>query len=426
MGEEFDWSALLDALVSALLDTGGDGWLVGGCLRDALLGLPVVDVDIALTGEAPPVAERLALQEGLAVARLGHGTIRLISRKETARRLDLTPLQGGDIATDLAHRDFTINALALPLAARGQWTALSSRQNTSMPELIDPFGGRADLLARRLVAVGPDVFRHDPGRIIRAARLQARLGLVSASGTLQLAREAAPLLATLSSDRLREEMALLLALAAATDGVELLNAVGALAVLYPGMGGDTASHAISTLRQLDLLIDATYDETLYPALREWSASEGRRTALRQMALARACDSHERVETAPRLWQQAQAALEIENEDEGFFAARLLFARAGKNEAAAVDALLVAAACVFAGDEQQRAIRAAARANALIDTYVRNRKLLIPLPLLSGSDLIALLGISPGPAIGQMLQVVRRAQLAGEITDRNGALALIRR
>jgi tRNA nucleotidyltransferase/poly(A) polymerase len=249
---------------------------------------------------------------------------------------------------------------------------------------------------------------------------------VSASGTLQLAREAAPLLATLSSDRLREEMALLLALAAATDGVELLNAVGALAVLYPGMGGDTASHAISTLRQLDLLIDATYDETLYPALREWSASEGRRTALRQMALARACDSHERVETAPRLWQQAQAALEIENEDERFFAARLLFARAGKNEAAAADALLVAAACVFADDEQQRAIRAAARANALIDTYVRNRKLLIPLPLLSGSDLIALLGISPGPAIGQMLQVVRRAQLAGEITDRNGALALIRR
>ena len=53
MGEEFDWSALLDALASALSDTGGDGWLVGGCLRDALLGLPVVDVDIALTGDVP-------------------------------------------------------------------------------------------------------------------------------------------------------------------------------------------------------------------------------------------------------------------------------------------------------------------------------------------------------------------------------------
>jgi hypothetical protein len=63
---------------------------------------------------------------------------------------------------------------------------------------------------------------------------------------------------------------------------------------------------------------------------------------------------------------------------------------------------------------------------LIDTYVRNRELLIPPPLLSGSDLIALLGIPPGPAIGRLLRAVRRAQLAGEITDRDGALALVRR
>ena len=202
-----------------------------------------------------------------------------------------------------------------------------------MSSLIDPFGGCADLLARRLVAVGPDVFRHDPGRIIRAARLLARLGLVSDSGTLQLAREAAPLLATLSTDRLREEMALLLALPAATDGVGLLDAVGALAALYPGMSGDTASHAMSTLRQLDQVIGVTGDETSYPALREWSANNIRRVALRQMALAHGCDSHEREETAPRLprlWQRAQAALETENEGERFFAARLLFARAGKS------------------------------------------------------------------------------------------------
>jgi tRNA nucleotidyltransferase/poly(A) polymerase len=252
------------------------------------------------------------------------------------------------------------------------------------------------------------------------------LGLATDSGTLQLAREAAPLLATLSTDRLREEMALLLALPAATDGVELLDAIGALAALYPGLSGDTASHAMSTLRQLDLLIGATSDETPYPALRRWSANDARRIALRQAALAHACDSHERVGTAPRLWQRAKAALEIENENERFYAARLLFARAGKHEVAAADALLVAAACILAGDERQRTIGAAARANVLVDTYMRNREMLIPPPLLSGSDLIALLGIPPGPAIGRLLRVVRRAQLAGEITDRDGVLALIRR
>jgi hypothetical protein len=221
-------------------------------------------------------------------------------------------------------------------------------------------------------------------------------------------------------------MALLLALPAATDGVGLLDAVGALAALYPGMSKDTARHAMSTLRQLDLLIGVTSDETPYPALHRWSSSDTRRIALRQMALAHASDSHERVETAPRLWQRAQVALEIENESERFYAARLLFARAGKNEVVGADALLVAAACILAGDERQRAIRAATRANTLIDTYMRNREMLIPPPLLSGSDLIALLGIPPGPALGRLLREVRRAQLAGEITDRDGALALIRR
>src|SRR6185312_13012463 len=133
MGEEFDWLALLDALASALSDTGGDGWLVGGCLRDALLGLPVVDVDIALTGDVLSVAELLASQCRLAVARLGHGTIRLTSRQETAIHLDLTPLQRENITTDLAHRDFTINAMALPLASRGQLLALLNGQGESMP-----------------------------------------------------------------------------------------------------------------------------------------------------------------------------------------------------------------------------------------------------------------------------------------------------
>ena len=422
-----DWQDLLNALVDVLVEYGwrwlAGRWLPARCACSVCQS-PMWMLLSLVTCCRWPSGWRHSVR--LAVARLGHGTIRLTPRHETGSHLDLTPLQGGDIATDLARRDFTINALALPLASLDQWIALSSRQNTSMPGLIDPFGGHADVLARRLVAVGPDVFRHDPGRIIRAARLQARLGLVSDSVTLQMAREAAPLLATLSTDRLREEMALLLALPAATDGVGLLDAVGALAALYPGMSGGTASHAMRTLRQLDLLIGATGAETSYPALRRWSANDTRRIALRQVALAHACDSHERVENARSLWQRAKAALEIETESERFYAARLLFVRAGKNEAAAADALLVAAACILAGDGRQRAIQAAARANILIDTYVRNRELLIPPPLLSGSDLIALLGIPPGPAIGRLLREVRRAQLAGEINDRDGALALIRR
>src|SRR5690242_13637310 len=76
MDEVMNWSSLLDALADVLAEAGGEGWLVGGCLRDALLSIPIHDVDVAMTGEPLPVAERLAQRARLAVARLGRGTVR--------------------------------------------------------------------------------------------------------------------------------------------------------------------------------------------------------------------------------------------------------------------------------------------------------------------------------------------------------------
>lgn len=416
---------ILDTLASALADIGGDGWLVGGCLRDALLGLPVSDVDVTVTIEVLSVAERLASQHRLAVSRLGHGTIRMTPRQQPATHLDLTPLQGEDIAADLARRDFTVNAMALPLAARAQWLARLNGRDERMAGLIDPFHGRQHLRMLRLVATSLETFRHDPGRILRAARFLAHFGLLPDAGTLHLARAAAPLLAMLARDRIREELMLLLALPAATSGIEFLSEVGALAILYPGLYGDAATDALATLGQLDLFMDLTNDATQYPALRRWSARDLRRIALRQAMLAHARDVRDNADTAPRLWQRARAVLEVENDGERLYAARRLFALAGKDEAAGADALLVAAARMVAS-VQPRGTVLAARADVLIDIYMSNREDLIPPSLLSGRDLMLSLALSPGPEIGRLLRAVRQAQLAGEITDRAGALALARR
>lgn len=426
IADTLKWKQTLDALADALAHYSDEGWLVGGCIRDALLGLPVADVDVAITVEPLPIAEQLARQPGLAVARLGHGTIRLAPRQTPQRSLDLTPLQGDDIVADLARRDFTVNAMALSLAARGQWIALNGGQTSNPPDLIDPYSGRADLAARRLIAVSPAIFLYDPGRIIRAARLRARLALVPDSATLRLAHEAAPLLATLPADRRREEMARLLALPSATVGLELLDEVGALASLYPGLSGTTATHALATVRQADKLIGFAGDEDKYPALRQWSASDARRIALRETLLAHARDAHGMAQAPANPWQRARAVLEVENDSERFYAARLLFALARKTEAAALDALLVAAACALAGAPRTHELLLATRAEALVDSYLRNRALLTPPPLLTGQDLIAALALPPGPAIGQILDAVRRAQLADDINDREAALALARR
>lgn len=425
--ERRQWRAVLDVLAAVLAEKSGDGWLVGGCLRDVLLGAAVTDVDVALTIPPLPVAERLASTLRAFVARLGHGTIRLALTRDARVHLDLTPLQGESMQDDLCRRDFTVNAMALPLASRGEWVAFITGRGGDLRHLLDPFGGHRDALAHRLVAVGPDVFRADPGRVVRAARLRARFELMPDAGTLRLMREAAPLLNTLSADRLREEIELLLALPTATDGVELLNEVSALPELFKDIDGDTAAHVLETLRRLDRLMGTSAGGVDYPALSAWTASEARRVAIRQAVLIHACTPHDDGVTASStLWDKALAVLEAADERERLHRARLLFMDAGQHDETAVDALLVAAACGRIRDSQLRATPLAARANALVDTYLYHREKLIPPALLRGSDLTAALGVKPGPSVGRLLRAVRLEQLADEITSREEALALARR
>ncbi|HEX6541001.1 MAG TPA: hypothetical protein VF040_04540, partial [Ktedonobacterales bacterium] len=147
MANAANWHAVLEKLTRVLAKTGNEGWLVGGCLRDALLSLPIADVDVAVTSAPLAAAERLARLLPASVARLGHDTIRLVPRRAPDVHLDLTPLQGSSIADDLARRDFTVNAMALPLISRDEWTGLLDGQREDMPDLLDPFGGRGDVMA---------------------------------------------------------------------------------------------------------------------------------------------------------------------------------------------------------------------------------------------------------------------------------------
>jgi hypothetical protein len=135
-------------------------WIVGGAVRDELLGRKVVDTDVACS--APELAARLYSRlAGGAVFPLSerHGAWRVAFRSGTT--VDFTPLHGETIDDDLATRDFTVNAMAQPLDGGG---------------LVDPLGGEADLEARRLRAVSPGIFEDDPVRLLRAVRLEDELG----------------------------------------------------------------------------------------------------------------------------------------------------------------------------------------------------------------------------------------------------------
>jgi hypothetical protein len=167
---------------------GQEAWVVGGAVRDELLGRELVDLDIAVR-DPQGAARAYAKRSGGVPFPLSerHGAWRVV---EDGRTVDFTPLPGS-IEDDLATRDFTINAIARPLAGG---------------EPVDPFDGLGDLEARRLRAVDEGVFRADPLRLLRAVRLADELGLALDPATEELVRRDAALVTQPAGERILAEL----------------------------------------------------------------------------------------------------------------------------------------------------------------------------------------------------------------------------
>lgn len=168
---------------------GEEAWVVGGTVRDELLGRDVVDLDIACR-DPQRAARDYANRSGGAPFPLSerHGAWRVAL--DEGRTVDFTPLPGG-IADDLATRDFAINAIAVPLAGG---------------EAIDPYGGRDDLERQIVRAVSKSAFEDDPLRLLRAVRLEDELGFRMDPETERLARENAGLVTRPAGERTYAEL----------------------------------------------------------------------------------------------------------------------------------------------------------------------------------------------------------------------------
>jgi len=225
------------AAAHSALGSGEAGWLVGGCLRGELLGLPVRDVDIVVDGAAEPFSRRLADRLGAAVfaSSDAFGTWRLVLGD---MHVDVAPLRGEsatpaaespDAATrgvrleaDLRARDFTVDAMARPLDG---------------DELVDPLSGLDDLAARRLRLCSSAALDDDPLRVVRLARLARGFDLLPDTAATAAALRAAAGLAAVSGERLRDELSAVLATSAAAAAFRDLAVWGALAVILPELDG---------------------------------------------------------------------------------------------------------------------------------------------------------------------------------------------
>ena len=392
-----------EAVRQLALERGVRVYLVGGPVRDALLGAPVVDLDFSVEGDAPGLARMLADRlDGrvTAHARFGTatvflGTIRLdlvTARRERYRQPGALPqVEPGSIGDDLARRDFTINAMALPL---------------SLPNagVLDPLGGLDDLQAGIVRILHPLSFVDDPTRMLRAVRYEQRFGFCVEEGTQDAMSNAvtAGYMDVVSGDRWRHELERILE---EVDPIApLLRAVelGLLAGLHPALGkaeesGDAGLWRMKTLREAkgDVGQDHCWAALFAPLTTSESEGVIQRLNLdgRRAALAR--DTIGLRDSEREILGSAERPSEL---------ARMLESR---------DSKAVMAWAELTSDE---VVAEALKRYATELRFVR--------PRLSGADLLAM-GAAEGPELGKILDSLRDGQLDGRLSNAEEERALAR-
>lgn len=462
-------------------------YLVGGAVRDALLGQVSYDLDFVQPEGAVKLSFRVA-------DALGVPAYVLDKERDTGRvilpdgrtYLDFSCFRGPDLEADLVGRDFTINAIALPTAAHTD------------ASLIDPTNGRADLQAKVIRHIHDRSLLDDPVRTLRGLRLALRLGFTLAPETAVAIATAAPQLTAVSTERIRDELLKLLQTNRPDEAIHQMVVLGLLPVVLPEIAAesgitqspphheDVLTHTISVLRwlvqveralmgQADTLSSALDDihnrlAVYAPGLQaHWQrvVDGGIKGGglLRLGALyhdvgkpeTRIVDEDGRIRffdhdqhgaaiTARQLHRLAlsnDAVSHVRRIVAGHMRP-LLLAQSGRplsrrtvyryfraTGSAGVDVAILSLADHLAArhgpGEAAEWERLLSVVSQLLDHYfTRYEETVAPPLLVNGRDLITELNLPPGPEIGRLLRLIQEAQAAGEIHTRGQALALARR
>jgi poly(A) polymerase len=435
-------------------------WVVGGAVRDELLGREVTDVDIAVEGDPEQAARALAAELRGPVFQLSEafGAWRVVDRR-TDRVYDFAPLQGETIEEDLAKRDFTVNAMA---KAQGS------------DELIDPMRGRADLESRTLRVIGPESYEADPLRPLRLARFAAELGFEPDDETERLTAAAAPRVAEASGERVFAELRRLVIAPGAVPGLALADRLGLLRAVLPELSDlhdveqshyhhkDVYGHTLEVLeRVIELEREAggelreVLDEPLADELTRGEAlrfasllhdigkpathdvrDDGRVTFIGHDRLGEEMvrGVARRLRTSERLSRFLEAVTR-HHLVLGFLVherpldRRAVYRYLKRTSPVEVEVTLLSCADRLAtrGENAETAIDAHLElAEELMPAALEWRRKGPPRVPVRGDELATELGIEPGPELGRLLAELEGAAYAGEIEGRDQAVDLARR
>jgi poly(A) polymerase len=283
--------AILGKISHLLATQKKQGYIVGGFTRDWLLKRETNDIDIAVNGDAITIARKVADEIGGKFVLLDDvnnvARVVVIKDRHSGKTSQKKGLRGaewhfdfssfiGDIESDLARRDFTINAMALELSqfvAAGTATTTSSRKSPKPQvekqpalKLIDPFSGEEDLRDKIVRAVSEQIFEADAARLLRAVRLAAELDFSMESNTESLIFRYSQAITEVGGERVREESLRLLALPRAAYYLRYLDKLGLLLALIPELAEgkgveqptvhfwDVFEHSLQTVAAVEFLL----------------------------------------------------------------------------------------------------------------------------------------------------------------------------
>ena len=466
-------SAAVEIVSGALRDQ--RAWIVGGAVRDELLGRAVDDVDVALDGDVRAAAGAVAAAAGPGASRFElSGPFRTwrVVGPEHAWQVDISALRGGSIDADLRLRDLTINAMARPVDGGA---------------LVDPTGGREDLDARVARLVSEAALVDDPLRALRVARFACELDLTVDADTARLTAQHAAGLDRVAGERVFAELKRIIAAPRIREGLALMDALGLTAHALPELAAlagveqnryhhaDVLNHTLEVLDEA-LAIEADPAATFGPeradevrALLAEPLADGltRAHGLRLGALlhdaakpqtravspegetlgfprhdvegaALVRELFGRLRTSEALRAHVAALtrhhlklgfLVHERDELGVLPRRAVYRYLVETEPVEVDVTLLSTADRLAtrGRKADEAIakHVGLACQMLADALDWRAGRTRPQPLLRGDELARELGIGPGPLVGRLLDELAAARFAGEIDDRQSALAAAR-
>ena len=461
--------------------SGVSAYLVGGVVRDALLGRETSDIDLAVTGDALRVGQSIAdllgghlvpLDEARRIARV------VLPGDRGGTAIDISSA-GDGIHTDLSRRDFTLDAMAVSLD--GPWA------RDEPPVLVDPYNGAADADAGVIRAVSPTVFEDDPGRLLRGPRLAAQLRFDLSEATARAIRESAHLVTIASPERTRDELLKLLAEPGATASLRLMDDLGLLFEVIPELASargvsqprehhwDVLDHCIETAGQVERLMQRCLDPSdivgLAPRFEsmekhfdeEVSDGHTRLTLLKLAGLlhdvgkpaTKTVEASGRIRFLGHHTEGAQLTAEVlgrlrlggrgidlltrmvehhlrpsQMAQEGELPTpRAIFRYYRDLGDAGIDTLFLNLADYLAArgpelDEAKWSEHCGIIGYILEQGFAqespgRMRK------LIDGHDMMKLFRLEPGPRVGDLLELVREAQASGEVGTREEAISLVK-